>query len=139
MRTSIGHPVWSVSADNGRSWSRPEVLREKDGGAAILQPCSPCPIYDVQGPEARSGHYALWVHDAFDFNSPTSYQNRGPLYKRNGVFVPGAHQPVWFEEGTLFSPRETGNSFYTSFTSLNGESVLWFGDQKFYLFGKVMN
>ena len=139
MRTSIGHPVWSVSADDGRTWSRPEVLREKDGGAAILQPCSPCPIYDVQGPEARSGHYALFVHDAFDFNAPTSYQNRGPLYKRDGYFVPDAHQPVWFREGTLFSPRETGNSFYTSFTALNGESILWFGDQKFYLFGKAIN
>lgn len=139
MRTSIGHPVWSVSADNGHTWSRPEVLREKDGGPAILQPCSPCPIYDLKGPEARSGHYALFVHDAFDFNSPTSYQNRGPLYRRDGVFVPGAHQPVWFEEGVLFSPRETGNSFYTSFTALNGESVLWFGDHKYYLFGKVMN
>ncbi len=139
MRTSIGHPVWSVSADNGHTWSRPEVLREKDGGPAILQPCSPCPIYDLKGPEARSGRYALFVHDAFDFNSPTSYQNRGPLYRRNGTFVPGAHQPVWFDEGVLFSPRETGNSFYTSFTALNGESVLWFGDQKFYLFGKVMN
>ncbi len=139
MRTSIGHPVWSVSADNGHTWSRPEMLREKDGGPAILQPCSPCPIYDLKGPEARSGHYALFVHDAFDFNSPTSYQNRGPLYRRDGVFVPGAHQPVWFEEGVLFSPRETGNSFYTSFTALNGESVLWFGDHKYYLFGKVMN
>ena len=139
MRTSIGHPVWSVSADNGHTWSRPEVLREKDGGPAILQPCSPCPIYDLKGPEARSGHYALFVHDAFDFNSPTSYQNRGPLYRRDGVFVPGAHQPVWFEEGVLFSPRETGNSFYTSFTALNGESVLWFGDHKYYLFGKIMN
>ena len=139
MRTSIGHPVWSVSADNGHTWSRPEVLREKDGGPAILQPCSPCPIYDLKGPEACSGQYVLFVHDAFDFNSPTSYQNRGPLYRRDGVFVPGAHQPVWFEEGVLFSPRETGNSFYTSFTALNGESVLWFGDHKYYLFGKVMN
>lgn len=136
MRTSIGHPVWSVSADQGRSWSRPEVLREKDGGVAILHPCSPCPIYDVKGPEARSGSYILFVHDTFDFNASTSYQNRGPLYVRNGFFVPGAHQPVWFREGSVFSPRDTGNSFYTSFTALDGESVLWFGDQKFYLFGK---
>ncbi len=139
MRTSIGHPVWSVSADNGQTWSRPEVLREKDGGPAILQPCSPCPIYDLKGPEARSGQYVLFVHDAFDFNAPTAYQNRGPLYRRDGVFVPGAHQPVWFGEGALFSPRETGNSFYTSFTALDGESVLWFGDHKYYLFGKIMN
>ena len=79
------------------------------------------------------------VHDTFDFNGITSYQNRGPLYKRDGRFVPGARQPVWFGEPSLFSPRDTGNSFYTSYTALNGEGVLWFGDQKYYLFGKRMN
>ena len=136
MRTTIGHPIWSVSEDNGRHWSRPEILREKDGGPAILQPCSPCPIYDTAGPEARSGKYALFVHDSFDFNAPTAYQNRGPMYRRDGKFVRGAHQPVWFGEPVLFSPRDTGNSFYTSCTSLNGQTVMWFGDQKFYLFGK---
>jgi hypothetical protein len=79
------------------------------------------------------------VHDTFDFNGITSYQNRGPLDRRDGRFVPGARQPVWFGEPALFSPRDTGNSFYTSYTALNGEGVLWFGDQKYYLFGKRMN
>lgn len=139
MRTSIGHPIWSVSSDSGRSWARPEILRTSDDGPAILQPCSPCPIYDYAGPEAGSGRYFLMVHDTFDFNGITSYQNRGPLYKRDGRFVPGARQPVWFGEPSLFSPRDTGNSFYTSYTALNGEGVLWFGDQKYYLFGKRMN
>ena len=76
------------------------------------------------------------LHDSFDFNAPTAYQNRGPMYRRDGKFVRGAHQPVWFGEPVLFSPRDTGNSFYTSCTILNGQTVLWFGDQKFYLFGK---
>ncbi|MBQ6254731.1 MAG: C69 family dipeptidase [Bacteroidales bacterium] len=139
MRSTIGHPVWSVSEDDGKTWSRPEILRERDGGPAILQSCSPCPIYDLKGPEARSGEYFLMTHDSFDFNGLTAYQLRGPIYRRDGIFVPGAHQPVWFGEGTLFSPRDTGNSFYTSYTALNGEGVLWFGDQKFYLFGKRMS
>ena len=138
MRTSLGYPIWSVSEDDGQHWSRPEVLRERDGGAPILHPRSPCPIYDLDGPEARSGHYALFVHDTFDFNGLTSYQNRGPLYQRNGRFVAGAHQPVWFEGPVLFSPRESGNSFYTSYTALDGVGTLWFGDGKFYLFGKVL-
>lgn len=139
MRSTIGHPVWSVSADNGETWSRPEILRERDGGPAILHPCSPCPIYDLNGPEARSGEYFLMTHDSFDFNGLTAYQIRGPLYRRDGHYVPGAHQPVWFGKGVLFSPRDTGNSFYTSYTALDGEGTLWFGDQKFYLFGKRMN
>lgn len=138
MRTSIGHPIWSVSSDDGQTWSRPEILRTRDDGPAILQPRSPCPIYDYDGPEERSGKYFLMVHDFFDFDGVISYQNRGPLYKRNGTFVPGAHQPVWFDEPELFSPRDTGNSYYTSYTALDGECILWYGDQKFYLFGKVM-
>lgn len=138
MRTSIGHPIWSVSSDDGQTWSRPEILRTRDDGPAILQPRSPCPIYDYDGPEERSGKYFLMVHDFFDFDGVISYQNRGPLFKRNGTFVPGAHQPVWFGEPELFSPRDTGNSYYTSYTALDGEGILWYGDQKFYLFGKVM-
>jgi hypothetical protein len=76
---------------------------------------------------------------AFDFDGVISYQNRGPLFKRDGEFVPGAHQPVWFGEPEVFSPRDTGNSFYTSYTALDGEGILWYGDHKFYLFGKVMD
>jgi len=140
MRSSLGHPVWSVSGDCGHNWSRPEILRTRDGGPAILHPTSPCPIYDYAGPEARSGRYFLMTHNCFDFDGITAYQNRGPLYRMDGQYVPGAHQPVWFtDEPEIFSPRDTGNSFYTSYTALRGEGVLWFGDQKFYLFGKRMN
>ncbi|MBQ5978757.1 MAG: exo-alpha-sialidase [Bacteroidales bacterium] len=138
MRTTIGHPIWSVSSDDGETWSRPEILRMRDDGEPILQPCSPCPIYDYEGPEARSGKYFLMVHNTFDFNGLTSYQNRGPVYKLDGEFVPGAHQPVWFKEAGIFSPRDSGNSLYTSYTVFDREGVLWFGDQKYYLFGKKM-
>ena len=79
------------------------------------------------------------VHNAFDFNGLTAYQNRGPLYRFDGRLVEGAHQPVWFEDRGVFSPRDTGNSFYTSYTALEGKGTLWFGDQKYYLFGKRMN
>ena len=138
MRTTLGYPIWSVSADDGKTWSRPEILRLQDGGEPILHPRSPCPIYDYEGGTARSGRYFLLVHNTFDFQGITSYQNRGPLYKLEGRFVPDAHQPVWFSDPQLFSPRESGNSFYTSYTFLDGVGTLWFGDCKFYLFGKVM-
>ncbi|MBQ8061193.1 MAG: C69 family dipeptidase [Bacteroidales bacterium] len=138
MRTTIGHPIWSVSTDNGKTWSRPEILRMRDDGEPILQPCSPCPIYDCNGPEARSGEYFLMTHNTFDFNGLTAYQNRGPVYKLGGEFVPGAHQPVWFKDAGLFSPRDSGNSLYTSYTFFDGKGILWFGDQKYYLFGKMM-
>jgi len=139
MRSSLGHPVWSLSSDDGKTWSNPEILRFRDGGTPIDHPRSPCPIYDLGGPEARSGKYVAFVHNTFDFNSLTAYQNRGPLFKITGTFMPDAKQPIWFGEAEMFSPRETGNSFYTSFTAVDGKSVLWFNDNKFYLFGKILS
>ena len=136
MRSSTGYPIWSVSSDDGKTWSFPEILRFRDGGTPIKHPRSPCPIHDMGGPEARSGKYFALVHNTFDFESLTAYQNRGPLYLIKGKFVPDAHQPIWFGEPELFSPRESCNSFYTSSTSVGGNTVLWFGDHKFYLFGK---
>ena len=120
--------IASLSSDDSAHWTQPQILRDRDGGTALLQPRSPCPIYDLEGPEARSGHYVLFLHERFDFEGLTSYQNRGPLYRRDGHFVPDAEQPVWFDEPVLFAPRESGNSFYT----------LWFGDCKFYLFGRIL-
>ncbi len=138
MRSSVGHPLWSVSSDHGRTWSRPKVLRDRDGGKPYLQPRSPCPMYDWGGPEAHSGKYFALIHNTFDFNAPKAYQNRGPLYLIAGTFVPGAEQPVWFKEPKLFAPRPSRNSFYTSYTVLNGEGVLWFNDMKYYLLGRII-
>ena len=139
MRSSLGHPVWSQSRDDGRTWTVPKVLLDRDGGTAFRHPRSPCPLYDLEGPEARSGRYFALIHKTFDFDGTTAYQNRGPLYKIEGTFMPEADQPIWFSSPELFSPRDTGNSFYTSYTSLDGEGVLWFNDFKFYLFGRIMN
>ena len=36
----------------------------------------------------------------------------------------------------LFAPRKSGNSFYTSYTILDGQGVLWFNDRKYYLLGR---
>ena len=78
---SLGHPVWSQSSDNGRTWSTPKLLLDRDGGTAFKHPRSPCPIYDLNGPEARSGKYFALIHNTFDFDGITAYQIRGPLYK----------------------------------------------------------
>ena len=137
MRSSLGHPVWSQSSDNGKTWTVPKILLDKDGGTAFLHPRSPCPIYDLMGPEARSGKYFALIHNTFDFDGITAYQNRGPLYKIEGTFVPEAEQPIWFSSPELFSPRDTGNSFYTSYTFFDGKGILWFNDYKFYLFGRI--
>lgn len=138
MRTSSGYPFWSQSRDNGVTWSKPEILRERDGGKPYLHPRSPCPIYDWKGPEAGSGYYFAFVHNTFDFNRGSAYQNRGPLYLIAGKFNPKSKQPIEFAPMKVFSNRPEKNSFYTSVTFVDGKTVLWFPDKKFYLLGRII-
>lgn len=135
MRSSVGFPVWSQSRDGGRTWDRPEILRMEDG-TPVLHPRSPCPMYDVMGPEARSGRYVAFVHNSFDFDASSSYQLRGPLFRLDGVFDPESEQPVKFSLAGTFIPRESLNSMYSSYTPCEGGGILWFNDRKYYLFGK---
>ncbi|MDO4583485.1 MAG: exo-alpha-sialidase [Planctomycetia bacterium] len=138
MRTDGGYPYWSQSRDNGKTWDKPKPLLDRDGGKPYLHPRSPCPIYDWKGCEAGSGYYFVLIHNTFDFNPErkTSYQARGPLYLIAGKFMPDAEQPVWFAEPKLFAPRKGGNSFYTSYTIVDGKGILWFPDMKYYLLGR---
>src|SRR6185436_8755054 len=57
MRTATGSPYWSVSADDGVTWSKPRVLLRSDKGEALKHPLSPCPIFDLAGAGAASGKY----------------------------------------------------------------------------------
>ncbi len=138
MRTCAGHPYWSQSRDNGETWSQPKPLLDRDGGTVYLHPRSPCPIYDWKGCEAASGYYFALVHNTFDFEGEKEYQKRGPLYLIAGRFDPKAEQPITFAPPKLFAERENGNSFYTSYTILDGKGVLWFPDMKFYLLGRII-
>ncbi|MGI6495586.1 MAG: exo-alpha-sialidase [Kiritimatiellia bacterium] len=134
MRASGGSPVWSASADDGRTWSKTEPLLVRDGGSAIAHSVSPCPCYDWKGPEAASGlYFGLFHLEVTD--------HRGPLYLVPGRYVPGAHQPVAFD-GTpkLVEPNTHWNSYYTSYTMLGDEGVLWYpGSAKYYLLGRVVS
>lgn len=137
-RTCAGHPFWSQSRDDGVTWSKPIKLLDRDGGTAYLHSRSPCPIYDWKGCEAASGFYFALIHNTFDFNAEREYQNRGPLYLIAGRFNPKAEQPIEFAEPKLFAPRRGGNSFYTSYTIVDGKGILWFPDMKFFLLGRVI-
>ncbi|MDO4558473.1 MAG: sialidase family protein, partial [Planctomycetia bacterium] len=139
LRTGTGYPHWSVSVDDGETWSSPEILRDRDDGTPFLHPLSPCPIYDRHGNEAASGEYFAFIHNRYDFGNPSPWQNRGALYLIAGKFQPDAKQPIWFTaEPKLFVNRKTGQSFYTSVTVTDGKTILWYPDQKFYLLGRVI-
>jgi hypothetical protein len=135
MRSSVGSPVWSQSRDDGRTWSGLKVLVDANG-KPFLHPRSPCPIYDRKGGEAASGEYFAFIHNTFDFNSTTACQPRPQLYLIAGRFDPKGEQPIRFAAPQLFAERTFGNSFYTSYTVVDGTGILWFPDVKYYLLGR---
>ncbi|MEI8205825.1 MAG: sialidase family protein [Kiritimatiellales bacterium] len=152
MRTSAGSPYWSVSADAGETWTQPRRLLRKDGGTPLLHPLSPCPMYDVGGSTAASGHYVLFIHNHDghykNFGPTDLTSNRRPICIVRGTFKAGADQPVWFDEPVLFmdhdgvslgKPGTKGRqdmALYSSFTVRKGVPVLWYPDRKFFLLGK---
>ena len=154
MRTAAGSPFWSVSADLGETWTAPRRLLRRDGGAPLLQPLSPCPMYDVGGNTAGSGRYVLFIHNHdghYQGYGPTdSGFHRRPIHLVTGRFQPGADQPVWFDEPRFFmdhdgvalgKPGTRGRldlALYASFTVRAGRAVLWYPERKFFLLGRVI-
>jgi len=154
MRTAAGSPFWSVSADQGNTWAQPRRLLQRDGGAPLKHPLSPCPIYDVGGNTAGSGRYALFIHNHdghYHGYGPkdTSYHRR-PVYLVVGHYQAGAEQPVWFEKPRFFmdhggvslgAPGKRGRldlALYASLTRRKGVTVLWYPDRKFFLLGRIL-
>lgn len=155
MRTMTGSPYWTVSADDGKTWSKARALLRKDGGAPLKQPLSPCPIFDLGGPASASGNYALFIHghdgNYKGFTPRDTQMHRRPILKVLGHFQPNADQPVWFEEPEFFfdhdgllvgPPGKLGRldlALYSSSTIVDGKTVLWYPDRKFFLLGKIIS
>jgi len=152
MRTATGHPTYSVSDDAGETWRPPEILRQMDGGPALLHPCSPCPMYPVGGvsPEATRGRYVFLYHNHdghFQQWGPTDTSfHRRPICIALAEYRAGARQPVAFSAPEVLMDH-TGVplgarggrcdlAMYASFTRRRGRRVLWYPDRKFFLLGK---
>lgn len=154
MRTMTGNPYWTMSADDGKTWGKARPLLRKDGGEVLKHPLSPCPIFDLGGPTAASGRYALFIHNhdgnSKGFTPKDAAFHRRPVYRVMGHFKPGAEQPVWFDEPEFFfdhdglvvgAPGKNGRvdlALYSSTTVVNGKTVLWYPDRKFFLIGKII-
>ena len=144
MRTVTGRIWYSVSEDDGHSWREPEVLRYRDGGAEVLHPKSPDPLYRLE-----DGRYLLFYHnrDGFDQNDtgPWDMEARRPLWLAVGEFRPGARQPLWFSEPKLLMDTQrvkagvtalTWLAMYASLTEREGRRIFWYADRKQFVLGK---
>ncbi|MEK6793409.1 MAG: sialidase family protein [Spirochaetota bacterium] len=153
MRTFTGHPYYAISADAGKTWSKPEVLRYNDESVPMLHPISPSPIYEVE-----DGVYALFIHNhngnfgpwtGGDAEKPgDSLWHRRPIWILRGTFMPNAKQPLHFSpprflmdnDGVAlgFGNGRTDLAMYASCTRRNGNAVLWYPERKFFLLGKKL-
>jgi len=157
MRTMTGRIYYSVSADDGETWTKPEVMRYSDGGEEVLQPIVCCPIYALS-----DGRFILLYHNndghAGGGKGPgDSDKNRRPAYVALGEYRPNAHQPIWFgkpvffcdSDGVTLGPAQNGDNMkampfrvevatYTSFTERSGVRILWYPDRKYYLLGRYI-
>lgn len=144
MRTMTGYIWYSLSEDDGMTWSNPAPLLRRDHGLPILQPLCCCPIYELS-----EGRYILLHHNndgRFEGSTPEeTRRNRRPAFLALGEFRPDAEQPIWFSESKQFMDtqgigigplRRTEIGVYPSFTRRNDNYVLWHPDRKFFLVGK---
>ena len=138
LRTALGYAAYTVSSDDGHTWTEPQPLRYNDG-SVFVHPLSPCPIYET--PE--QGKYVLLYHNkAKDIGG-----SRNTLYKVTGVFDGTSEQPVVFEAGSqelwMEVPPEPGPlnirydlAMYASVTREEGKMTLWYPERKFFLLGR---
>jgi hypothetical protein len=154
MRTSTGNPYWTMSANDGDTWTKAKPLLRKDGGEPLKHPLSPCPLFDLGGPASGSGHYALFFHNHDGhyqgYEPQDASYNRRPIYRANGHFAQNAEQPIWFDEPKFFmdhdgiplgAPGKNGRidlALYSSIVTRNGKTILWYPDRKFFLLGKII-
>jgi hypothetical protein len=144
FRTMSGMIWYSVSADDGETWTNPRPLLYKDHGLPIIEPICCCPIYPLS-----DGRYVLLCHNndgRLDGSQPEETRlNRYPAYIALAEFRPNAQQPLWFSQPKLLMHHDgmglgpgkrTDLGVYPSFTNRNGNDVLWHPDRKFFLLGK---
>jgi len=151
FRTATGYIWYSLSGDDGATWSNPQPLLRRDHGDPIRQPVSCCPIYRL-----TDGRYVLLHHNHRGWIEPedldaceklSAAYPRRPAYLTLGEFRPDAEQPIWFSASKQFldnggySPvgavdPEANMATYTSFTTYGGRNMLWYPDRKCFLLGK---
>lgn len=155
MRTTTGHIWYSISSDDGATWTEPEILRYTDHSEGIMQPVAPCPIYAL-----KDGRYLLVYHNNSDNNRLNEHGiriPRTPAYVALGEYREGAKQPIWFSQPKFFAesngvaigpkrrgleeipaPYRTEVATYTSLTEQNSKRILWYPDRKHFLLGRYI-
>lgn len=151
MRTLTNCIWYSISEDDGETWSSTKPLLYHDHGFPIISPCFCTPIYKL-----HDGRYMIIHHPAYKTPdllkkykvADKQGENRWPAFIALGEYRPDAEQPIWFSKSKLFmsndgvplGPRAMlAIGGYGSLTSVDGEDIYWHPDRKFFLLGKKIS
>lgn len=112
-RTTMGYAAQSISSDDARSWSEPEIMCEKPGGRGMKTPRA-CPmIWKIS-----SGRYLFWYHNNSTFSFGAE-GNRNPVWLSGGIERNG--QIEWSQpEILLYSPEKIIGMSYPDLIQANG-------------------
>jgi hypothetical protein len=148
MRSATGYAAYSISEDHGATWSKPDVLRYRDGGQKVAQPVIPCPLYKL-----RDGRFVLIFHNnTGDANQGRHVcdwcRNRRPVYLSVGREVAHAKgQPIMFKKPVLLADNDripisrkqlTEIGTYPSLFEYKEKVYFFFPDRKHYVLGKIL-
>jgi len=151
LRTGVGSVWYTISEDDGATWSPAEPMLYKDGGERVLNPSSPPPLFALgdgrylqqthnNDGSASGGPLPLW-------SRPYSF-NRRSLFLSVGEFRANARQPIWFSRPKRFADSDgvpagvqnrTEMGTYGSLTERDGKRILWYPDRKHFLLGKEIS
>lgn len=95
MRTRTGHPGFTVSSDDGITWTPIRDLRFRPGGDKMKHPCGPCTVTCT-----RDGRIIFYVRNE---NSPIGktlsyWANRDPHHVTIGREMPALAEGLGFDE-----------------------------------------
>jgi hypothetical protein len=148
MRALTGRVHFSLSTDKGQSWSEAQVLCYEPEGEEILNPITPCPMYQF-----NDGRFLLVFYNndgsANGASSPADWRkNRYPVFMTVGHEIPGhPNQPIRFGKPKEFTTSDgvgvgfygrTEVATYPSFLEENGSKIFFYPDRKRFLLGRKL-
>ncbi|MFV2067866.1 MAG: sialidase family protein, partial [Pirellulales bacterium] len=142
FRTHRGCVGYSISSDEGKTWSQAQPLRYRDDGRIVLHPRSSCPLYPLE-----DERFLLTTHNndgsANGGRHPyDAFRNRTPTFYLVGKEMLDKQQPVWFSSPIKFLDNQAkptgpeGRSsvgIYTSFFIFEGKRYYFYPDRKHFL------
>jgi hypothetical protein len=149
LASPCGKPYYSMSYDNGDTWSAPESMLFDNSELDFNVGCAPCPVYKINEKEILcflTEHYCA----PYESKSPVDYDSKlSRVFMAKGIIESNSARLFHFSKPELFLenngvPLDFGNgewrdiSLHSSMSrpGKDQEYVLWYCDRGVFILGK---